>query len=126
MAEGNFTNEKIIFSPEKQKELFDVISVVFSEELKTSNCFILPAVGQKAGTAMREKGFEKANKATFLAAPEYFILGYNEKNVDAISLVGYPEDPNFSTSPNADFVPTSKQNSVQLNNEQQKNLQRFL
>lgn len=29
MAEGNFTNEKIIFSPEKQKELFDVISVVF-------------------------------------------------------------------------------------------------
>ena len=122
MAEGNFTNEKIIFSPEKQKELFDVISVVFSEELKTSNCFILPAVGQKAGTAMREKGFEKANKATFLAAPEYFILGYNEKNVDAISLVGYPEDPNFSTSPNADFVPTSKQNSVQLNNEQQKKL----
>ena len=73
MAEGNLTNEKIIFSPEKQKELFDIISVVFSEELKTSNCFILPAVGQKAGTAMREKGFEKANKATFIAAPEYIM-----------------------------------------------------
>ena len=122
MAEGNFTNEKIIFSPEKQKELFDVISVVFSEELKTSNCFILPAVGQKAGAAMREKGFEKANKATFIAAPEYFILGYNEKNVDAISLIGYPEDPKFSTTPNADYVPTQKQNAVQLNSEQQRKL----
>lgn len=122
MAEGNFTNEKIIFSPEKQKELFDVISVVFSEELKTSNCFILPAVGQKAGAAMREKGFEKANKATFIAAPEYFILGYNEKSVDAISLIGYPEDPKFSTTPNADYVPTPKQNAVQLNSEQQRKL----
>lgn len=122
MAEGNFTNEKIIFSPDKQKELFDVISVVFSEELKTSNCFILPAVGQKAGAAMREKGFEKANKATFIAAPEYFILGYNEKNVDAISLIGYPEDPKFSTTPNADYVPTPKQNAVQLNSEQQRKL----
>ena len=122
MTESNFTNEKIIFSPEKQKELFDVISGVFSEELKSSNCFILPAVGQKAGAAMREKGFEKANKATFIAAPEYFILGYNEKNVDAISLIGYPEDPRFSTSPNADYVPSPKQNGVQLNSEQQKKL----
>lgn len=122
MAEGNFINEKIIFSPEKQKELFDVISVVFSEELKTSNCFILPVVGQKAGAAMREKGFEKANKATFIAAPEYFILGYNEKNVDAISLIGYPEDPKFSTTPNADYVPTPKHNAVQLNSEQQRKL----
>lgn len=120
MTENNFTNEKIIFSPKKQKELFNIISVVFSEELKTSNCFILPAVGQRAGVSMRKKGFEKANKATFLAAPDYFILGYNEKNVDAISLIGYPEDPKFSTMPNADFVPSQKQRDVQLNSEQQK------
>lgn len=122
MAEEKIASNKIIFSLDKQKELYDVISVVFSEDLKTSNCFILPAVGQRAGLAMREKGFDKANKATFLAAPEYFVLGYNKKNVDAISLVGYPKDPNFSTSLNEDFVPASKQNSVQLTHEQQRTL----
>lgn len=122
MSEDNFTNEKIIFSSEKQKELYDIISDAFSEELKKSNCIILPMVGQRVGAAMREKGFEKANRATFLAAPEYFNLGYNEKNADAISLVGYPEDPNFSTTPNADYVSIPKRNSIQLTSEQQKQL----
>lgn len=122
MSEGNYTNEAIFFLPEKQKELYDIISDVFSEELKTSNCFILPAVGQRAGAAMRDKGFEKANKATFLAAPEYFVLGYNEKNVDAISLIGYPADANFSIFPNVDYVPTLKQGSIVLTHEQQKEL----
>lgn len=120
MFEGNYISEKIFFDSKKQKELFDIVSVVFCEELKTSNCFILPVVGQRAGATMKKRGFEKANKATFLAAPEYFVLGYNEKNVDAISLIGYPADEKFSPSPKADYIFTPKQESVMLTHEQQK------
>ena len=81
---------------EEQKKLYDIISEVFKEELKTINCFVLPLVGQRAGKLMNENGFEKANKATFLATPAYFNVGYNEKNASAISLVGFLDDPNFS------------------------------
>ncbi len=122
MSDGDSAKKTIVFSLEKQKELYDVISAIFSEELKEANCFVLPAVGKRAGAVMREKGFEKANKATFLAAPEYFILGYNEKNVDAISLVGYPADPNFSTKPNEDYIAAPKQNNTQLTAVQQRQL----
>ena len=89
-------NKIIVMPEEKQKELHDIITAVFQDELKVSNCFILPLVYEKAGQYMRERGYEKANKQTFLAAPLYFNVGYNQKDADAISLKDYPADINFT------------------------------
>lgn len=88
--------EIIYLSEEKQKELYEIVQAAFSEDLKSKNCFILPEVGKRIGEELVARGFGKANKQTFLSAPNYFRVGYNEKNAASISLIGFEDDSNFS------------------------------
>lgn len=118
--------EIVPFSIEKQKNLYDIICTAFNEELKTSNCFILPLVNQRVGTILKESGYDKANKVTFLSAPEYFLVGFNKKNAAAISLIGFPKDDSFSTERNSEYIPAIKRKTVVLSLEQQKNLAQII
>lgn len=93
--------QEITFLSEgRQKELYEIVRVAFEEDLKTRNCFILPEVGKRVGEELAKKGFGKANKQTFLGAPNHFAVGYNEKNAASISLLGFSQDPNFSLTIN--------------------------
>ena len=122
MAKKTNSNISVIFPDDKQKELFDIVSSAFAVELEKCNCFILTVVQQRIGELLKEKGFEKANKATFSASPNYFKLGYNKKNADAISLIGFPEDDDFSLSKNPDFIPARKNAQGPLTQERQREL----
>ncbi|MBE6741099.1 MAG: hypothetical protein E7570_02240 [Ruminococcaceae bacterium] len=122
MAEIKNMNGITLYPDEKQKELFDIVSSAFSVELQTSNCFILTLVQQRIGDLLKENGFERANKATFSAAPSYFKLGYNKKNADAISIIGFPDDDDFSLSKNPDFIPARKNAQGLLTQERQREL----
>lgn len=88
--------EIVYLSEEKQKELYEIVQAAFSEDLKSKNCFILPEVGKRIGEELVARGLGKANKQTFLSAPNYFRVGYNEKNAASISLIGFEDDSNFS------------------------------
>ena len=90
------TQEIICLPEEKQQELYELVKAAFSEELKSANCFILPEVGKRIGEELVARGFGKANKQTFMSAPKFFRVGYNEKNAASISLVGYDDDSSFS------------------------------
>lgn len=118
----NKSVEVIIFSSDKQKELYDIIVDILADELKNGNCFILPYVDQKAGDILRKNGFERVNKVLFLGAPMYFKVGFNTKNATAISLIGYPDDSSFSETRNPNFVPEGKLPQTSLTIEQQKKL----
>ena len=126
MASEKTTVEIVPFPTEKQKKLYDIICSAFAEELKVSNCFILPLINQRVGTILKENGFEKANRVTFLSAPEFFLVGYNKKNADAISLIGFPEDDSFSSERNSEYIPAVKRESVELSSEQQKKLAQII
>lgn len=126
MASEKTTVEIVPFPPEKQKKLYDIICSAFAEELKISNCFILPLINQRVGTILKENGFEKANRVTFLSAPEYFLVGFNKKNADAISLIGFPADDSFSSERNSEYTPAVKRESVELSPEQQKKLAQII
>lgn len=56
MASEKTTVEIVPFPPEKQKKLYDIICSAFAEELKISNCFILPLINQRVGTILKENG----------------------------------------------------------------------
>lgn len=126
MASEKTAVEIVPYPTEKQKKLYDIICSAFSEELKVSNCFILPLVNQRVGTVLKENGFEKTNKVTFLSAPEYFLVGFNKKNADAISLIDFPKDDSFSTEKNPEYTPAIKRRTVALSSEQQKKLAQII
>ena len=64
--------QEITFLSEgRQKELYEIVRSAFEEDLKTRNCFILPEVGKRVGEELAKKGFGKANKQTFLGAPNH-------------------------------------------------------
>lgn len=93
--ERKVTQESICLPEEKQRELYEIIKQAFSEELKYMNCFILSEVGNRTGEILKSKGFDKANRQVFLSASNYFLVGYNEKNIASIALQGYESDSNF-------------------------------
>lgn len=103
------TQESICLPEEKQKELYDLVRYAFSEDLKSKNCFVLPEIGKRIGAELVTRGFGKANKQTFMSAPKFFRVGYNEKNAASISLVGYDEDSNFSLIKVDRVVPKKKE-----------------
>lgn len=101
--------ENVIFSEEKQEELYELVKEAFSEDLKSANCFILPEVGKRIGKELIARGFGKANKQTFMSAPNFFRVGYNEKNAASISLVGYDNDSSFSLVKMDRVIPKKKE-----------------
>lgn len=103
------TQEIICLPEEKQKELYELVKAAFSEDLKSANCFILPEVGKRIGDELVARGFGKANKQTFMSAPKFFRVGYNEKNAASISLVGYDDDSSFSLVKIDRVVPKKKE-----------------
>lgn len=103
------TQEIICLPEEKQKELYELVKVAFSEDLKSANCFILPEVGKRIGEELVARGFGNANKQTFMSAPKFFRVGYNEKNAASISLVGYDDDSSFSLIKIDRVVPKKKE-----------------
>lgn len=103
------TQEIICLPEEKQKELYELVKAAFSEDLKSANCFILPEVGKRIGEELVARGFGKVNKQTFMSAPKFFRVGYNEKNAASISLVGYDDDSSFSLIKIDRVVPKKKE-----------------